>query len=238
MKTQTKTVSERVSALVMAGVMASTLAMPAMAFAADPSAGGQTGKGVTDMTMIQEIDKDKEYGGNTDPDNPKPNTDDPDTTPGKNLSFTVPSQINFVLSADGTLTGPTVAAGSYIENRSVMPIHASSLQVKKESGWNIVADATAAGAAANSVDLTMNPVGGTSFNLSTFVSDSAKKALDTPSDWNMTATDGVNENGGATTPGTDTKGFTMSGHASHIDKDITSATKFGEVHWFMQASQA
>ena len=209
----------------------------------EPSAGNQTGSGATDLTMILEdvgerggtveppvipvepgtgtVDEDgnPDENGDFDP-NPDYNPDKDDDGLGDNLAFTVPSSINFVVAADGSMSGPSNA---FIENRSAFPIHASSLKVIEEEGWNIVEDA-ASSSADNSVDVQMGPANALQ-NLSDF--KEAKKGVSGGSAWNMASTDSTEGSGN------DTLTLSVQGDASHVTKDITSKQKFGEVRWYM-----
>ena len=208
-----------------------------------PSAGSQTGSGATELTMILEdvgerggtveppaipvepgtgtVDEngDPDENGDFDP-NPDYNPDKDDDGLGDNLAFTVPSSINFIVAADGSMTGPSNA---FIENRSAFPIHASSLKVLEAEGWNIVEDASSS-VAANSVDVQMGPAKALQ-NLSDF--KGTKKGVSGGSAWNMAATDST------VGSGNDALTLSVKGDASHVTKDITSKQKFGEVRWYM-----
>jgi len=208
-----------------------------------PAAGAQTGSGATNLTMIMEdvgerggtveppvipvepgtgtVDKDgnPDENGDYDP-NPHYNPDKDGDGVGDNIAFTVPSSINFVVAANGSMTGP---ANAFVENRSAFPIHASSLKVFEEEGWNIVKDA-AASTSPNSVDVQMGPAGALQ-DLYDF--KDAKKEVSGGSAWNMAATDGT------VGAGDDALTLSMEGDASHVTKDITSRQKFGEVRWYM-----
>ena len=206
--------------------------------AAEPSIGPQTGAGTTSLTMIAEnngiyggtaeepyLDED---GNPTDEDtgrpNPSYNPDDDHDGLGDNIAFTVPSSINFVLSADGTLTGPTNA---YIENRSVMPIHAEELKVKPSTGWNLVEDASSS-QEENSVELQMKPVDGTFEQLGAFTT---RSQLHNRAEWNMSGTDAVIGSGA------DVVTLDFAGKVSHLSADVTQQRNFGEIHWYMQAGR-
>ena len=243
-------VAQRTAAVLMAGVFATAIMAAPVAGAATrayadpaPSAGEQTGSGATELTMIIEdigerggtveppvvpvepgtgtVDEDGNPDDNGDYDpNPDHNPDKNDDGLGDNLAFTVPSSINFVVAADGSMTGPSNA---FIENRSAFPIHASSLKVIEEEGWNIVEDA-ASSADDNSVDVQMGPADALQ-NLSDF--KGTKKAVSGGSAWNMAATDGT------AGVGNDALVLSVEGDVSHVTADITAKQKFGEVRWYM-----
>lgn len=222
------------------------LAMSPMTAFADnqPSVGPQTGTGVTNLTMIYE--KGGEYGGTSEPENipnpdydptnaespenipnPNYNPDDDDDTLGDNLQFTVPSVINYVVSPTGQLTGPD---GIFVENRSIVPIHASSLKVTPATGWNFVADASAESDLTNRVDLQIGPEGHMA-NASSFL-EGRKTSISDPENWNMEATDG---NIGT---GDDTLQMTTAGDVANVNVDLTQQQTFGEIHWYMTIGAA
>lgn len=209
-----KNIRSKAAAVTLAGLMALAPLAPVAAFAVDntPSVGNQTGSGQTELNMI--LKDVSEHGGTADD---LTNPDDDHDGLGDNLAFTVPAAINYVVDADGTLTGPT---GIYMENRSNMPIHTSSMQATAENGWTFVADASAS-TTENSVDIQVGPAADM-LQVSEHVA--AKKDVNTPSEWNMAATNAGN---------TDQVAMQTVGDVSHLNQDITSQKKFGTMHWYV-----
>lgn len=138
MKFETPSMKKRVGALIAAGALAASMAgMPLTAMAADntPSAGEQVATGTTDV-YVQTIESGETTGG------------------GENITFTVPTSINFVSNAAGVLTGPSTS----INNTSNFAIHASSFDVDEQNGWHIIDDGTgSASSLANSADFQFGP---------------------------------------------------------------------------------
>jgi surface protein len=221
---RSKATSAVMAGLLAVGMAASPLA-PAVAFAANSaSVGDQTGSGRTDLTMI--LKDTDEHGGTaeshylddgTTP-NPLYNPDADGDGLGDNLAFTVPASINYVVDADGTMTGPTNAS---IQNRSVMGINVSSVDVDEETPFKIVSDATAS-TDANSVDLEFGPaedqLNAADYLTKTDVADASK--------WEMGAEGAADAN----------LGIETDGHVSHVAKDITQQSKFGTIKWYLKAT--
>ena len=215
-KKRSKATSAVMAGLLAVGMAASPLA-PAVAFAANSaSVGDQTGSGRTDLTMI--LKDTDEHGGTaesaTNPDgtdNPLYNPDTDGDGIGNNLAFTVPSAINYVVDANGFMMGPTNAT---IQNRSVMGINVSSVDVDEETPFKIVSDATAS-TDANSVDLEFGPaedqLNAVDYLTKTDVADASK--------WEMGAEGADDAN----------LGIQTEGHVSHIAQDITEQRKFGTI---------
>jgi hypothetical protein len=171
-----------------------------------------------------------EHGGTAEPaknpdgtDNPLYNPDSDGNGLGDNLAFTVPSSINYVVNADGSLIAPSEGA-AYIENRSNFATHVSSVDVDAETGFNIVANASAS-QAANSVDMQFGPATDM-LDASAYLE---KKAVHDATKWNMSASDGTN--GSKVLLKTE-------GDVSHVTKDITSQTKFGTIKWYLTPGAA
>lgn len=207
---------QRVVALISAGALAASMAaMPALAFAAnDPSAGAQTGNGTTNLTM-QYIDTDEHH------------------TSGDNLSFTVPSALNYVVDASGALTGPQATLGASptaaIDNQSDFQIHVSSVDVDAVSGWNIVTDeAFAAASGANTVQLNIGPTGN-QIDAADYLTNWEQGTHDNTfqGSWNMAA-DGAASNA-------DQVALDSSGQAKNITQNLTSAQQFGTINWYVKA---
>lgn len=57
-----------------------------------------------------------------------------------NVLFSVPTTIPFIVSADGSLMGPS-AEEATIKNLSAFPIHVTNVKVKSQGAWTIVEDA-------------------------------------------------------------------------------------------------
>lgn len=207
----------RATAAIMAGLLsASGIVVPiGMAFADPntPSAGSQTGSGDMSLNMIMQDSA--EHGGTAvDPTNP----DDDHDGLGDNLAFTVPSAVNYVVRADGSLVGPSEGV-AYIENRSVFPTHVSAMDVDAETGFVFVADASAS-STANSVDLQIGPAADM-LDASSYLT---KADVTAPFEWNM----------GDAGSGSDVKVLLKTaGDVSHLGKDVTSLTKFGTVKWYV-----
>lgn len=271
----------KATSAILAGLLTASMMAPVVALAANTaSAGGQTGTGKTDLTMILEHDATEEFAGTeiTDPTDPRYNPDGDDNDDpemGDNLAFSVPSSINYVVKADGTMTGPD-AASAMVQNHSNFQVHVSSVAVNENNGFTIVADATNSGVA-NAVDLTFGPAGnqlnaynylnknyiGNEFTKATGAFDSAASyytkagatftAVASPIEanfgsyyvlkgdatdgskalaWQMAATNGSFD----TTDSTDVNDAVLvasSGHVKNVSNDITTANKFGEIHWYL-----
>ena len=210
MDNKKRTIRRMMASAVTAGILAASAISPAVALAENntPSAGAASGGGQTELTMIlqntQEVSQSDE-----------------------NLQFTVPSSINYVVKADGSLVGPTAGAAK-ISNESGFGIHVTNLAVTAESPFNIVADVTASEAlsTANAVDMTIGPAAD-QLNAASYLS---KTAPTTPTAWNMSAKDASAD--------TDDVALTTAGHVARISQDITTATKFGQIQWYVQAGQA
>lgn len=224
-KKRSKATSAVMAGLLAVGMAASPLA-PAVALAANSaSTGAQTGSGQTDLTMI--LKDTDEHGGTAEPEfledgvtpNPLYNPDADGDGLGDNLAFTVPTAINYVVDADGTMTGPTNAT---IQNRSVMGINVSSVDVDEETPFTIVADATAS-STDNSVDLQFGPASD-QLNAADYLT---KTDVNDASKWEMGAEGAADAN----------LGIETDGHVSHVAKDITQQSKFGTIKWYLKATQ-
>lgn len=221
--------SSKATSVVMAGLFAVGMVVsplaPAVALATNSaSAGVQTGSGQTDLTMV--LKDTDEHGGTSESQflddgttpNPLYNPDADGDGLGDNLAFTVPTAINYVVDADGTMTGPTNAN---IQNRSVMAINVSSVDVDEETPFKIVSDATAS-TDANSVDLKFGPaadqLNAADYLTKTDVKDASK--------WGMGAEGASDAN----------LGIETDGHVSHVVQDITQQSKFGTIKWYLKAT--
>ena len=221
--------SSKATSAVMAGLLAVGMAVsplaPAVALATNSaSVGDQTDSGRTDLTMI--LKDTDEHGGTAEPQylddgttpNPLYNPDNNDDGLGDNLAFTVPTAINYVVDANGTMTGPTNAT---IQNRSVMGINVSSVDVDEETPFKIVSDATAS-TDANSVDLQFGPAAD-KLNAADYLT---KTDVNDASKWKMGAAGAADAN----------LGIETGGHVSHVVQDITQQSKFGTIKWYLKAT--
>lgn len=193
-----------------------------------PSIGAQTGSGQTDLTMIMR--NTGEYGGTAEPeknadgsDNPLYNPDSDGDGLGDNLAFTVPSSINYVVNADGSLIAPSEGV-AYIENKSAFATHVSSMDVDPVAGFNFVADAEQSDAN-NSVDLQVGPA----VDMLQASEYLEKKDVNDAIKWGMDAKGAADAS----------KVLLKSdGDVSHITKDITEQTKFGTIKWYVTPGAA
>lgn len=103
----------------LAAVMVASLAFPSVAFAAtnEPSASGRDTDGTTDLSVVL-ADSGAANGSD------------------ENITFTVPTSINFVMKADGTLLAPSPSA-IYVENESAFSISASGFSYESADDWNL-----------------------------------------------------------------------------------------------------
>lgn len=214
-----KSFKQRVVALVSAGALAASMAaMPALAFADNSaSAGSQVGTGTTALNMIT-ADDGSEHDASS-----------------ENLAFTFPSALNYVIAANGTLTGPQAdfsTPRAVIDNNSNFGIHVSSVDVDATSGWNFVNSAGYANASNdNTVQLSIGPAGDqieaadylTNWDASTNHNNLHKQ-------WNMEANGAANHG--------DMVGLGSSGQAKNITANITSNVQFGTINWYVKAGPA
>lgn len=103
----------------LATVMVASLAFPSVAFAAtnEPSTTGRDTDGTTDLSVV--LAASGEANGSD-----------------ENITFTVPTSINFVMKADGTLVAPSPSA-IYIENESAFSICVPGFSYESADGWNL-----------------------------------------------------------------------------------------------------
>lgn len=208
---QTKLIAQ---GAVMAGLL---MATPCLAFAADAS--NQTGTGQSNLVMT--VENPSEYGGTEDPSNPPIDSSDPDS-PGSNLSFTVPSVMNYVVKADGSLIGPSGDV-AHVTNLSAFATHVSSLDVDSEPLFNIVRDATVS-TVDNSVDFTVGPNGDALQAVDYLV----KKGVNDPTKWNMTAAQSQSQS--------DELPVQSSGHVSHLTLGTSASSSTVDIPSQIQAT--
>ena len=207
-------VKGRVAALIAAGALAASCVGAPVALASEvsPSAGAQTGTGTTDVT-IQLRQGSGEVGGAGSEGNPDSNNDGY----GDNIAFSVPTSINFVVNANGSLSGPTNAQ---IQNHSKFAIHGSSLQVSAANGWNIVADASAA-SQANAIDFQIGPAN----DMLDAYGHLTKAAVTAPAEWNMVANSG-------------TVALSSAGDVNNVSANIAQETQVATLHWYVAPGSA
>lgn len=219
----------------------------------EPWVGSQTGGGETQLTMVVEpigerggiwqykvieapegtdpadlVDED----GNPDENgeyilNPYYNPDENWDGLGDNIAFVVPVAITYAARANGVLIGPTNAA---IENRSVFPIHVSSVDVDEVEPFSIVDDASSV-IGYNIVDFSIGPV----HDMIEGAGYLEKTPVNTPFEWNMGA---YGFEGDLTfdpsSPASYKLPLVTGGHCSYLTADvIKQRQKFGEVHWYV-----
>lgn len=133
------------------------------------------------------------------------------------LLVKAPTQINMLVQADGTLTGPSADATT-IENGSVFGIHVSNIKTEGVSGFALDNQTSKSG----NVDLNITPNGKTAVNAGSCLSG---KAITAGTDWNMakTGTDGA------------TIKLGTSGSVSNITTDLAKGQQFGTINWTFAA---
>ena len=133
------------------------------------------------------------------------------------LIVKAPTQINMLVQADGSLTGPSAAA-TQLENGSAFGIHVSNIKTTAQNGFALESSATAN----DSVSLDLKPGSGTAVNAASCLSG---KAITGTADWNMTKA------------GTDGKTIDLgtSGKLSNITKDLAANQQFAQIDWTFAA---
>lgn len=102
----------------LAAVMVASLVFPSVAFADNYTGVMLKGTdGTTDLTVV--LASSGDVNGSD-----------------ENVTFTVPTSINFVMKADGTLVAPSPSA-VYIENESAFSISAPGFSYEPDTGWNL-----------------------------------------------------------------------------------------------------
>lgn len=252
--------SKKAIAVVSASALALGTCVP-LALADDqPSVGDQTGKGTTEMA-VKALNAGQEYGGTEEPENilnPAYDPENPDAEPqyipnpaynpksdpndddsvGQNLAFTVPSRINFIMKADGSLMAPT-SDQVYIDNESSYPIHVTALDIDpgtttESNTWNIVEDKAHAGTTANSAWGSIGPSGST-LGWSSYLEKTNVPAASRAS-WNMAADDSTSHVDG--TPQADELHLATSGGLANVSVDLSQFKTFAKVHWYLASGTA
>ena len=188
--------SALIAAGLIAGGAAAVAANPADAFALSPSTvAGQMsdGSGNTASTAVWlQADTDK-------------------------LIVAAPTQINMIVQADGTMTGPSAAA-TQLKNGSAFGIHVSKIQTTAKNSFALESTAKAN----DSASVTITPGAGTAVNLADTLSG---KAITSGTDWNMAKV-------GAT--GADIN-LATAGKLSNITKDLAANQQFAQIDWTFAA---
>lgn len=128
-----------------------------------------------------------------------------------------PTQINMIVQADGTMTGPSAAA-TQIKNGSAFGIHVSKIQTTAKNSFALESTAKAN----DSASVTITPGAGTAVNLADTLSG---MAITAGTDWNMAKV-------GAT--GADINLATV-GKLSNITKDLAANQQFAQIDWTFAA---
>ncbi len=137
----------------------------------------------------------------------------------ENLTVTVPTAIDFLMAADGTLT----ASDTQIVNGSNFAIHVSDVAVAKAGNYNLVADADKA-TEDNAVQFSFGVDG------AQITAHNASKSMLTQSKYDMGPASDTAE--------TDTLTIKASGKAKNIKEDISSAQTVANITWTFGVGQA
>jgi hypothetical protein len=135
-----------------------------------------------------------------------------------NMQITVPTSINFVVDADGKLTGPTNAR---IENHSTFGTCVSSVEVKESGNFKFVSSVDGSNEQ-NAVELRFGPES----DMLDAASYLSKASVGNQDAWNMGSSTGQN-----------TVQLATEGKVAHVGADITETNKFGEVRWYVKAGE-
>lgn len=133
------------------------------------------------------------------------------------LIVAAPTQINMIVQADGTMTGPSAAA-TQIKNGSAFGIHVSKIQTTAKNSFALESTAKAN----DSASVTITPGAGTAVNLADTLSG---MAITAGTDWNMAKV-------GAT--GADIN-LATAGKLSNITKDLAANQQFAQIDWTFAA---
>lgn len=133
------------------------------------------------------------------------------------LIVAAPTQINMIVQADGTMTGPSAAA-TQIKNGSAFGIHVSKIQTTAKNSFALESTAKAN----DSASVTITPGAGTAVNLADTLSG---MAITAGTGWNMAKV-------GAT--GADINLATV-GKLSNITKDLAANQQFAQIDWTFAA---
>ena len=147
------------------------------------------------------------------------------------LSFNVPTVIPFAAKADGTLVGPSKDT-TKIVNKSVFPIHVTSMSVNAVDGWTLVEDASQSSETnALSLELSADPTADpTADPFAGAVSAAKPRSLSNDANWNM------NYAGAASNK--DQVVITSKGKVANVTKDLHDAKKAATITWTLAAGSA
>ena len=150
-----------------------------------------------------------EYTGTITPINPDDNVDGL----GDNLSFSVPTSVNFVLDRDGSLTAPTNAA---IENHSGSGLLVTSAKAEEQGGFALVEEISETGGNQAAIKF-----GAGTANLS--ASDYLTKKALSGAAWHAAAAGSV--------------GLSFEGRVKTDGVDVARVTPFGRITWYVTAAE-
>ncbi|MDM8246782.1 hypothetical protein QUW40_09255 [Collinsella tanakaei] len=140
-----------------------------------------------------------------------------------NIKVEVPTQIPFLVQADGSLITASEKTFSIV-NMSQFDVHVTNMQVDAENDWNIVASA-ASSSNDNSIDFSIGPK-----EDQIKASEALGSGIDISSrpEWNL----------GYQGSETQSINLTCSGNVSHVTKDLQTASKVATITWTVAAGQA
>ena len=140
-----------------------------------------------------------------------------------NIKVEVPTQIPFLVQADGSLITASEKTFSIV-NMSQFDVHVTNMQVDAENDWNIVASA-ASSSNDNSIDFSIGPK-----EDQIKASEALGSGIDISSrpEWNL----------GYHGSETQSINLTCSGNVSHVTKDLQTASKVATITWTVAAGQA
>ena len=134
-----------------------------------------------------------------------------------NLTVTVPTEIAFTVSPDGTMT----AANTQITNGSNFAIHVSDVAVAEQSPFKLVADADKA-TEDNAIAFSFGVAG------AQIAAHNASKTMLTQGSYDMGPTGASNQ----------TLEITASGKAKNIKQNIAQKQQIANITWTFSAGQA
>lgn len=135
-----------------------------------------------------------------------------------NVTFTIPTAINYVIKSDGSLIGPTNAS---IVNTTPLPIRINAIECSAADGWNLMSDVSTS-SLPDSIALGIGPAG----HLEDMADHSPKADVGELDAWEMSA---------ASTSDTDDElPLIAEGHVANLTKDVTTATEAATIRWFAE----